>query len=55
MIMILLAAEGGEAAAARVRPRQGLLSELLSGAQPIATTALWIAMLLTGYVLAYYF
>jgi multicomponent Na+:H+ antiporter subunit D len=43
------------AALTRLRPRQGLLSELLSGAQPIATTALWIAMLLTGYVLAYYF
>jgi multicomponent Na+:H+ antiporter subunit D len=43
------------ASLARVRPKQGLLSELLSGAQPIATTALWIAMLLTGYVLAYYF
>jgi multicomponent Na+:H+ antiporter subunit D len=48
------AAKAG-ASLARVRPRQGLLSELLSGAQPIATTALWIAMLLTGYVLAYYF
>ena len=43
------------AALARVRPGQGLLSQLLSGAQPIATTALWIAILLTGYVLAYYF
>jgi len=43
------------AALVRVRPKQGPLSELFSGAQPIATTALWIAMLLTGYVLAYYF
>jgi multicomponent Na+:H+ antiporter subunit D len=42
-------------ALARVRPRQGPLSQLLSGTQPIATTALWIAILLTGYVLAYYF
>ena len=39
----------------RVRPKQGPLSDLFSGAQPIATTALWIAILLTGYVLAYYF
>ena len=39
----------------RARPRQGPLSELFSGAQPIASTALWIALLLTGYVLAYYF
>ena len=43
------------AALVQARPRQGPLSELFSGAQPIATTALWIALLLTGYVLAYYF
>ena len=43
------------AALIRSRPRQGPLSELFSGAQPIASTALWIALLLTGYVLVYYF
>ncbi len=48
------AARAGRALA-RMRPKQGPLSELFSGAQPIASTALWIAMLLTGYVLAYYF
>jgi multicomponent Na+:H+ antiporter subunit D len=46
---------GGAAAFARVQGRRGRMFELFSRAQPIATTALWIALLLTGYVLAYYF
>ena len=39
------------------RLRAGQVSKLgqFSRSQPIATTALWIALLLTGYVLAYYF
>ena len=40
---------------AQVRPRQRAFFELFSGSQPIATTALWIALLLSGYVLVYYF
>jgi len=36
------------------RKRRGSL-EIFSRSQPIATTAFWIAVLLTGYVLAYFF
>jgi multicomponent Na+:H+ antiporter subunit D len=38
-----------------VQRKQGGMLQLFSRAQPIATTALWIALLLTGYVLAYFF
>ena len=46
---------GAGALVTRVRRRRGGMVELFSQSQPIATTALWIALLLTGYVLAYFF
>ena len=39
----------------RIERREGGAPGLFSRSQPIATTALWIALLLTGYVLAYFF
>ena len=49
------AKQGAGAIIARMERRDGGLPGLFSRSQPIATTALWIALLLTGYVLAYYF
>ena len=49
------AKQGAGAIIARVERRDGSRPGLFSGSQPIATTALWIALLLTGYVLTYYF
>jgi multicomponent Na+:H+ antiporter subunit D len=40
---------------ARVQDRSGGRLEAFSRSQPIAATALWIAVLLTGYVLTYFF
>jgi multicomponent Na+:H+ antiporter subunit D len=46
---------GAGAVLTQVQRRQGGMLQMFSRAQPIATTALWIALLLTGYVLAYFF
>ena len=40
---------------ARIQDRRGGRLEVFSRSQPIAATALWIAVLLTGYVLTYFF
>jgi multicomponent Na+:H+ antiporter subunit D len=40
---------------ARIQDRRGGRLEVFSKSQPIAATALWIAVLLTGYVLTYFF
>ena len=39
----------------RMQERRGGLLGAFSRSQPIAATALWIAVLLTGYVLTYFF
>jgi multicomponent Na+:H+ antiporter subunit D len=46
---------GAGAAIARIERGKGGRLNLFARSQPIATTALWIALLLTGYVLVYYF
>ena len=46
---------GAGAVIERMERRQGGMLNLFARSQPIATTALWIALLLTGYVLVYYF
>ena len=46
---------GAGAAIAKIERGKGGRLNLFARSQPIATTALWIALLLTGYVLAYFF
>ena len=46
---------GTGAVISKMEQRQGGILSYFSRSQPIATTALWIALLLTGYVLAYFF
>jgi len=46
---------GTGAVISKMESRQGGILSHFSRSQPIATTALWIALLLTGYVLAYFF
>ena len=46
---------GTSAVIDKIERRQGGMLNLFARSQPIATTALWIALLLTGYVLVYYF
>jgi multicomponent Na+:H+ antiporter subunit D len=46
---------GAGALLARMQSRGGGALGLFSRSQPIATTALWIALLLIGYVLTYFF
>ena len=49
------ASAGAGAAIAKIERGKGGRLNLFARSQPIATTALWIALLLTGYVLAYFF